>query len=71
MSVMLAIVAVWAILLLVFHGAMAIRQLVELLSGVDFDLPTFIMHVIMGFMFFLVALDGVLRMFTPLHTGLW
>lgn len=71
MGVMIAIVAVWSILLLVFHGAMAIRQLVELLSGVDFDLPTFIMHVIMGFMFFVVALDAVLRIFSPAHTGLW
>lgn len=71
MGVMLAIVTVWSILFLVFHGAMTVKMIGELLSGKEFDGRTFTMHCGMAFMFFVVALDAVLRVFSPAHTGLW
>ena len=55
MSVMLAIVAIWSILLFMFYGATTVKMIGELLSGKEFDGQMFTMHCGMGFMFFVVA----------------
>lgn len=71
MSIMIAIVAIWSIMFFVFHCAMSVKMMIGLLSEKDYDMRTFIMHIGMGFMFFVVALDAVLRIFSPINTGLW